>query len=41
MIGEKGDTLSGGQMKRINLARAIYKDVDIYMFDDVLSSLDM
>ena len=41
VIGEKGDTLSGGQMKRINLARALYQNADIYLFDDILASLDI
>ena len=40
MIGEKGATLSGGQKLRISLARAIYSDRDIIIFDDPLSSLD-
>ena len=39
-IGEKGINLSGGQKMRISLARAIYNDPDIYLFDNPLSSLD-
>lgn len=39
-IGERGITLSGGQKARINLARSVYKDKDIYLFDDVLSAVD-
>lgn len=39
-IGERGITLSGGQKARINLARSIYKTMDIYLFDDVLSAVD-
>ena len=40
LIGEKGINLSGGQRARINLARAVYSDADIYMFDDPLSAVD-
>jgi ATP-binding cassette subfamily C (CFTR/MRP) protein 4 len=40
MIGERGSTLSGGQRARISLARALYKNADIYLLDDVLSALD-
>ncbi|XP_051154777.1 probable multidrug resistance-associated protein lethal(2)03659 isoform X2 [Leptopilina boulardi] len=40
IIGEKGTTLSGGQRARISLARAVYADVDIYLFDDPLSAVD-
>ena len=40
-IAEKGDSLSGGQMKRISLARAIYREADIYYFDESLASLDV
>ena len=39
-IGEKGVNLSGGQKARIAIARAVYNDSDIYIFDDPLSSLD-
>jgi ABC-type sulfate/molybdate transport systems ATPase subunit len=39
-IGEKGVNLSGGQKQRVSLARAIYKDADVYLFDDPLSALD-
>ena len=39
-IGEKGVNLSGGQKARINIARALYSDRDIYIFDDPISSLD-
>ena len=39
-IGEKGVNLSGGQKARISIARALYSDKDIYMFDDPISALD-
>ena len=39
-IGEKGINLSGGQKVRISLARTIYNDPDIYLFDDPISALD-
>ncbi|XP_076628531.1 ATP-binding cassette sub-family C member 10 [Colletes latitarsis] len=40
VIGEAGNTLSGGQKTRISLARAVYADKDIYLLDDVLATLD-
>ena len=39
-IGEKGINLSGGQKARISLARALYSEKDIYIFDDPISALD-
>ncbi len=39
-IGEKGINVSGGQMQRISLARAVYNNADIYLLDDVLSAVD-
>ncbi|XP_046746881.1 ATP-binding cassette sub-family C member 4-like isoform X4 [Diprion similis] len=38
--GERGASLSGGQRARINLARAIYRDADVYLLDDPLSAVD-
>ncbi|CAF0930494.1 unnamed protein product [Adineta ricciae] len=40
MIGEKGVNLSGGQKVRIALARALYMNADIYLFDDPLAAVD-
>nr|AKC42147.1 ABCC4 [Petromyzon marinus] len=40
LIGDRGVTLSGGQKARINLARAVYQDADLYLLDDPLSAVD-
>ncbi|KAG0098062.1 hypothetical protein BGZ93_001260, partial [Podila epicladia] len=40
VIGEKGINLSGGQKQRISIARAVYADADVYIFDDPLSAVD-
>ncbi|KAM3380564.1 ABC transporter C family member 13 isoform X1 [Capsicum galapagoense] len=39
-VGEKGFNLSGGQRARLALARAVYHDAEIYLFDDILSAVD-
>ena len=39
-VGSTGNNISGGQRARIALARAIYKDADIYLFDDPIPSVD-
>lgn len=40
LVGERGVSLSGGQRARINLARAVYREADIYLLDDPLSAVD-
>ncbi|OMJ68057.1 hypothetical protein SteCoe_34601 [Stentor coeruleus] len=39
-IGERGINLSGGQKARVCIARAVYSDADILLFDDPLAALD-
>ena len=41
IIGERGVGLSGGQKQRLSLARAMLKDVPIFVLDDVTSAVDM
>ncbi|XP_023212683.1 multidrug resistance-associated protein 4-like, partial [Centruroides sculpturatus] len=41
VVGERGVIMSGGQKARINLARALYIDADIFLLDDPLSAVDV
>jgi ATP-binding cassette subfamily C (CFTR/MRP) protein 4 len=40
LVGERGVMLSGGQKARIGLARAVYRNAEIYLLDDPLSAVD-
>ena len=40
LLGERGVTLSGGQIQRVSIARALIKDPQILLFDDCLSAVD-
>jgi len=40
MIAQAGTNVSGGQMQRLSIARALVRKPEIYVFDDTFSALD-
>ncbi|KAH6957100.1 P-loop containing nucleoside triphosphate hydrolase protein [Fusarium avenaceum] len=40
-IGSNGIMLSGGQKQRLSVARALYSEANLMIFDDILSGLDL
>ncbi|KAI8913475.1 P-loop containing nucleoside triphosphate hydrolase protein [Gorgonomyces haynaldii] len=40
ILGERGVNLSGGQKARVQLARSLYYNADVYLLDDPFSAVD-
>ena len=40
IVGERGAKISGGQIQRLALARALYKGSDVFILDEATNALD-